>query len=495
MLSLDKIIIASYFAILLVLAVYGLHRYYLVYLYFKHKDQVRRPSVNFTELPRVTVQLPIFNESCVVERLIDAVLQLDYPKDKLEIQVLDDSTDETAQIAAAKVADAQRRGFHIEYLHRANRAGFKAGALAAGLARAQGAYVAIFDADFLPGPDMLRETVHYFTDPKVGMVQVRWGHINRDYSLLTRLQSILLDGHFMIEHTARNRSGRFFNFNGTAGIWRRACIEDAGGWQHDTLTEDLDLSYRAQLRDWRFVYLPHVVSPAELPVEMSAFKSQQHRWAKGSIQTSMKVLPRIWRSDLPLKIKTEATFHLTSNVAYVLMILLALLMLPALLIRTRYEDSVTSILFDLSIFMAATSSVLSFYTVSQKEIYADWRSQIKYFPALLSLGIGLAINNAKAVLEALLRRQSSFVRTPKYNVIGAQRRGAARYRGVTRYLPVAIEILFGCYFLLITAIAVSHGLLVTSFFLSLFVAGFFYVGIGSMVSPGRLSLARAASHR
>jgi cellulose synthase/poly-beta-1,6-N-acetylglucosamine synthase-like glycosyltransferase len=491
---LDIAILAAYFIILSILAIYGFHRYYLVYLYLKYRNRARTPAAHFTDLPKVTVQLPVFNESCVVGRLIDAVLALDYPKDRLEIQVLDDSTDDTVEIARDKVRAARAQGYQIEHLHRTNRSGFKAGALAAGLSRAQGELIAIFDADFLPRADMLQKSVHFFTDPRIGMVQVRWGHINREYSLLTRLQSILLDGHFMIEHTARNRSGRFFNFNGTAGVWRRSCIHDAGGWQHDTLTEDLDLSYRAQLEGWHFVYLPDVVSPAELPVEMSAFKSQQHRWAKGSIQTSVKMLPRIWRSALPFKVKLEATFHLTSNVAYVLMIFLALLMLPALRIRVELEDTSLSILFDVSIFMLATSSVVSFYTVSQREIYSDWRAQIKYFPALLSLGIGLGINNARAVIEALIGKQSSFVRTPKYNVVGTSRPAHSPYRGITRLVPVVLEVLFGIYFCLITGVALTHGLLVTALFLSLFVYGFLYVGLGSIL-PRRVALSASSSGR
>src|ERR687883_106700 len=312
----ETLILATYFFVLVILAVYGWHRYYLVYLYMKHKDRQPVPAGQFATLPPVTIQLPIYNEMYVADRLIDAVCQLDYPRELLEIQVLDDSTDETRAVAEQAVRRNAAKGIDITYLHRTDRTGFKAGALEAGMKVAKGEFIAIFDADFIPSTDFLQRTVQFFSDPKVAMVQARWGHINQDYSLLTKVQSILLDAHFVLEHGGRNRSGHFFNFNGTAGIWRRAAIVDAGGWQHDTLTEDLDLSYRAQLRGWRFVYLPEIEAPAELPVEMSSFKSQQFRWAKGSIQVAKKMLPTILRAEIPFSVKMEAFFHLTNNFAY-----------------------------------------------------------------------------------------------------------------------------------------------------------------------------------
>ena len=277
----------------------------------------------------------------------------------------------------------------------------KPGALEAGLKVASGTFVAIFDADFIPPKDFLIRTLPYFaTDEKIGMVQARWGHINHHYSLLTQIQSILLDAHFVLEHGGRNRAGCFFNFNGTAGVWRRAAIEDAGGWQHDTLTEDLDLSYRAQLQGWRFVFLPELVSPAEVPVEMNSFKSQQHRWAKGSIQTCLKLLPRILRSKQPLGVKVEAFFHLSANFNYLLMSLLSVLMFPAMYVR--YNMGWTEmLLIDVPLFAAATLSVCNFYIVSQRELYPDWRSRLKYLPFLMSIGIGLCVNNTRAVLEAI----------------------------------------------------------------------------------------------
>src|SRR5579864_4630406 len=301
----ETLTLATYFFVLIVLAVYGWHRYYLVWLYMKHRDRQPKTLPPLDPLPAVTIQLPLYNEMYVADRLIQAVCDLEYPRDRLEIQVLDDSTDETRSIAELAVRRHQAQGLNITYHTRTNRRGYKAGALEDGMKVARGEFIAIFDADFIPAPDFLTKLMPHFADGKVGMVQARWGHINQDYSLLTKIQAILLDGHFILEHGGRNRSGRFFNFNGTAGVWRRAAIEDAGGWQHDTLTEDLDLSYRAQLRGWRFVFESGLIAPAEVPVEMNGFKSQQHRWAKGSIQTCRKLLPTILRSNLPLGVKAE----------------------------------------------------------------------------------------------------------------------------------------------------------------------------------------------
>ncbi len=368
MTALDTLILAAYFFVLSILGIYGWHRYYLVYQYMKHKDQVPGPPPPVDDWPVVTVQLPIYNEMYVVDRLIAATCAIDYPIDKLEIQVLDDSTDETRQIAELAVRRQAARGFDIKYIHRADRTGYKAGALEAGLRVARGPLVAIFDADFVPPADFLRKTVPYFGDTRIAVVQARWGHLNHDYSLLTRIQAVLLDGHFVLEHGARNRSGCFFNFNGTAGVWRAAAITDAGGWQHDTLTEDLDLSYRAQMRGWKFLFLPNLVTPAEVPVEMNAFKSQQHRWAKGSIQTCRKVLPELLQSDLPRKVKVEAFFHLTANFNYLLMLVLSVLMFPAMVVRYNMGWS-EMLLIDVPLFAAATLSVFNFYLISQRETY------------------------------------------------------------------------------------------------------------------------------
>src|SRR5215813_10552720 len=415
MTSAETLTLASYFFVLIILAIYGWHRYYLVYLYLRNRGKEPLPGSRLSPQPVVTIQLPLFNEMYVADRLIAAVCAIQYPRELLEIQVLDDSTDETRGIAEAAVRRFAAEGIDIKYLHRTDRSGYKAGALEAGLKQARGEFVGIFDADFLPSSDFLVRLMPQFADPKVGMVQARWGHINQDYSLLTKIQSILLDGHFVLEHGGRYRSGRFFNFNGTAGVWRRVAIDDAGGWQHDTLTEDLDLSYRAQLRGWRFVFLSDLIAPAEVPVEMNAFKSQQHRWAKGSIQTCRKLLPRILRANVPLGVKAEAFFHLTANFNYPLMCVLSVLMAPSMVIRYNmgwYE----MLLIDVPLFFAATFSFCNFYAVCQREIYPDWRTRLKYVPFLMSVGIGLSINNARAVVEALFRKPSEFARTPKYRI-------------------------------------------------------------------------------
>jgi cellulose synthase/poly-beta-1,6-N-acetylglucosamine synthase-like glycosyltransferase len=411
----------TYFAILGILCIYGFHRYLMVFLYYRHARRAPKIDKTFENLPVVTVQLPIFNEMYVAERLIDASCAIDYPREKLQIQVLDDSTDETQEVARKKVEEWRAKGIDIDYVHRADRAGYKAGALDHGLKTAKGDFVALFDADFVPNADFLQKTVHYFTDEKVGCVQARWGHINKEYSILTRLQSIFLDGHFMMEHAARNRSGRFFNFSGTAGMWRKATIADAGGWQHDTLTEDLDLSYRAQLRSWKFVFVPDVVTPAELPVEMNGFKSQQHRWVKGSMQTSKKLLKDVVTAKIPLHVKTEGVVHLVGNTAYILTLLLALIMFPVTYFRPKL-DMRTSVILDLVVFAMATFSVCIFYLTSQRELYG-WRGVVRtffYTPMLLAMGIGMCLSNAKAVIEGLLTRGGEFVRTPKY-AINAQK--------------------------------------------------------------------------
>ena len=349
--------------------------------------------------------------------------------------MLDDSTDETRAVTHACVQKLRARGFEVELLQRTNRIGYKAGALEAGLDTARGEFVCILDADFVPQPELLQKTVHFFTDPKVGMIQTRWGHLNRSYSLLTRVQAMFLDGHLLLEQVARSRSGRFFNFNGTAGLWRKSCIEESGGWQHDTLTEDLDLSYRAQLEGWKFVFLTDVVTPAELPVDMNGFKSQQHRWTKGSIQTCKKLLPRIWRSQLPLAIKIEATGHLTSNFAYLLLACLCVLLHPSL--GGPQTGWLRTFLLDVPIFLTASLSVAVFYICAQRELHPHtWMKEILLLPALLALGVGLSINNARAVLEAVFNHQSEFKRTPKYGIEHkAQAWRSCRYMPLNSLLP------------------------------------------------------------
>jgi len=478
----DLALLIPYFIVLIVLAAYGGHRYWLVYLYYKNKkNKTTEPAAHFSELPRVTVQLPIFNEQYVVDRLLDAVCRLDYPKDKLDIQLLDDSTDETVEVARLLVERYAALGHPVVYLHRENRAGFKAGALEAGLKTAKGEFVAIFDADFVPPPDFLLKCIHHFTDPKVGMVQTRWTHINRNYSLLTQVEAILLDGHFVLEHSGRARSGVFFNFNGTAGMWRRLAIDEAGGWEHDTLTEDTDLSYRSQLKGWKFVYLQDVECPAELPVEMTAFKTQQARWAKGLIQVSKKILPKVMSSDASRHVKIEAWYHLTANLSYPLMIVLSVLLMPAMIIRF-YQGWFQMLYIDLPLFMASTFSISSFYLVSQKELFPkSWLKALLYLPLLMSLGIGLTITNTIAVLEALVGKQTAFARTPKYRVESKNDKvGATKYRKRLGWVPW-IELLIGTYFALAIYYAIDNENYFTVPFLLLFVVGYWCTGLMSLL--------------
>jgi cellulose synthase/poly-beta-1,6-N-acetylglucosamine synthase-like glycosyltransferase len=478
---LETLILGSYFFVLVILGLYGWHRYYLVYAYMKNKDRApgRTPAWE-GPLPPVTIQLPLYNEMYVVDRLLQATARIDYPKELLEIQVLDDSTDETTEVARRAVDRLAAQGIDIKYIHRTDRTGFKAGALDAGLKVARGQFVAIFDADFIPSEDFLQRTVPYFRDPKVALVQARWGHVNADYSLLTKVQAILLDAHFVLEHGGRNRAGHFFNFNGTAGIWRREVIPAAGGWQHDTLTEDLDLSYRAQLLGWKFLFLPELVAPAEVPVEMNAFKSQQHRWAKGSIQVCLKLLPRILQSDLPFGVKAEAFLHLTANFNYLLMSALSILMFPSMVIRYNmgwYE----MLLIDVPLFFAATASVANFYVVSQRELYPDWKARLRYVPFLMAVGIGLAVNNTRAVLEAMFRHETAFARTPKYGIErGSDQWAGKKYTQAMAIQPL-VEIGLGLYFSMTVFYALAYGIYGSLPFLVLFQVGFLYMGLTSVI--------------
>ena len=477
--ALELSVVVAYALLLLVLSVYGSHRYAMAYLYHRHKYRLPTPKARFEQLPRVTIQLPIFNEMYVTERLIGAVAKIDYPRDLLEIQVLDDSTDETQGIARACVDRHRAEGLDIVYVHRTNRKGFKAGALENGLATARGELVAVFDADFIPEADFLRRTVDFFTDPGIGMVQARWGHLNRDYSVLTQAQAILLDGHFVIEHTARNRSGRFFNFNGTAGIWRRTAIADGGGWQHDTLTEDLDLSYRAQMKGWRFVYLFDLVTPAEVPVEMNSFKSQQHRWAKGSIQTALKLWPLVKKANLPKEVRREAWMHLTANIAYLLMIPLTILLPITVVVRVShgwYEV----LLLDIPFFAAATLSVVTFYASSQREQGKSWWERVKYLPLVMALGIGMSVNQARAVVEALMGYETGFTRTPKHGVKGAGDSVVRkRYRAAVTFQPI-VELALAAYMTYGVVYLIEREVYYSLPFLVLFQVGFAYVGLSSV---------------
>ncbi|MBQ9816147.1 MAG: glycosyltransferase family 2 protein [Proteobacteria bacterium] len=481
MLSFDFFFVLLYFILLCILSIYGVHRFVMATLYRIHKKDIPHPERQFESLPNVTIQLPMFNEKYVIERLIDAVTGIRYPREKLQIQVLDDSTDESQQIAREAVERKAAEGYNIVYLHRDDRSGYKAGALEQGLKTATGEFVAVFDADFIPQPDFLERTIHFFTNEKIGMVQVRWEHINREFSTLTRAQSILLDGHFVIEHTARNRSGRFFNFNGTAGIWRKSTIADAGGWQHDTITEDLDLSYRAQSKGWQFIYLNEATAPAEVPVEMIAFKSQQHRWAKGSIQVAKKVLPGLLKSRLPFKIKLEAWMHLTSNVSYILMVILSLMM--PLTVEFRVRNSwMTSLWVDLLMFICASFSVMMFYLLAQKEARKQSLGcRLLYLPVVMSLGIGLSVNNCRAVLEALFNYKTGFVRTPKYGVVRASDNWKNVKYGFKLNWQPWVETLIGIYFVVGIIHAYMMGAYASVPFMCLFCSGYLYVGLGTFL--------------
>jgi len=473
----------AYYVVLSLLAVYGAHRAFLVHLYYRHRGNDPRPAGSLERLPVVTVQLPLYNEVYVVERLVEAVVALDYPKELLEVQILDDSTDETRDVARAVAERYRERGYDVRYLSRDHRRGFKAGALQAGLESARGEFLLILDADFVPCPELLRECLPHFSDSGVGMVQARWEHLNRDFSLLTRIQSIFLDGHFVIEHTARNRSGRFFNFNGTAGIWRRRCLEDAGGWNSDTLTEDLDASYRAQLAGWRFVYLKDLAVPAELPVDMNGFKSQQHRWTKGSIQTGRKLLPAIFRSDYPWKVKAEAFFHLTNNFSHLLVVLLALLIFPAIVIREQIGWQKLAV-FDFPLFFGASFSFIAFYVSSQREIGRSWKPALKYMPFLMSIGIGLSLSNVRGVLEAVVGSPTEFTRTPKYRIEGQGGDWKSKkYRAAGNFSLVG-EIVLACYFLAALVFAVAERYWIGIPFLLVFFNGFAYTAGISLLSRG-----------
>ncbi len=486
----QTLIIVLYLVTLGGLAVYGVHRASLLLAYLRHRRDLPSPRIRFAEddLPKVTIQLPMFNERHVAARLLDAVARIDYPRDRLEIQVLDDSTDVTADIAIARCELHRRDGIDIRYVRRLDRAGYKAGALAHGLRRAKGELLLVFDADFVPHPSVVRDLVEFFTDSSVGMVQARWGHLNGDRSLLTRCQAQLLDGHFVIEHAARNRTGRFFNFNGTAGMWRRAAIEDAGGWQHDTITEDMDLSYRAQLAGWRFVYVPRVAVPAELPSDMNAFKGQQYRWAKGSLQTARKLLNRIMEAPVPSAVKREAFFHLTNNLAYVFLLVLAILQLPNMLIRRQMDDP-TLLLLDVPMFWATCGSVTAFYLVAQRDLGGSVLEALKRLPAMMALGVGLAVNNGRAAIEGWFGKDVEFVRTPKTGATDGSSKASGTYRAATSWHN-AIELGFAVYCNATLAVALATRSWASVPFVALFAAGFSYVAVASLVSFRRTSRAQ-----
>ena len=480
-------VLTVYFLSLTLLMVFGAHGFVMVYYYFKRwratDTRIPQPLRTF---PRVTIQLPVFNEYYVVERLIRAACAIDYPRHLFEIQVLDDSTDDTLEISRRCVTDMQREGFDISLIHRKNRAGYKAGALREGLANATGEFIAIFDADFVPPRDFLLRTLPYFEEAKTGLVQTRWGHLNPDYSLLTRAQAIGLDGHFVVEQAARNGAGFFMNFNGTAGIWRKDCIIDAGNWADDTLTEDLDLSYRAQLKGWKFKFLQDTVCFAELPSEIGALKSQQFRWTKGAIETAKKILPSLWRARLPLNVKLQGTVHLTNNMVFPFIVIVSLLNLPLVLIKNVGANDHSFYFAISSVFVIAFFGSFLMYLVSQKQIYGDWRRKILFFPVFMAGSMGLAINNTRAILEGVVNYRSAFQRTPKYRIES----GRDRYEE-KKYYQARIK-KFGLYnsgiLECLAALYIFAGILITGYyaefaaipFQMMFCFGYAYIGLLSV---------------
>jgi cellulose synthase/poly-beta-1,6-N-acetylglucosamine synthase-like glycosyltransferase len=482
----DWALLIPYFGILTVLSVYGLHRYETMRRYRRYRKNLQQTAPRqFECLPKVTIQLPLYNERFVVARLLEEVSKIDYPRELLQIQVLDDSTDETHPYTERLCNEYQAAGVPIEYRHRANRQGYKAGALQAGLETATGEFIAIFDADFIPPTDFLKRTVHFFAEPEVGVVQTRWSYLNKEFSILTQVEAMLLDGHFVLEHGARCGSGLFFNFNGTAGILRRQMIDDAGGWQHETLTEDSDLSYRAQLKGWRFVYLPNLDCPSELPAETYSFQVQQARWAKGLTQVAKKLLPRVLKADLPLRVKAEAFMHLTPNISYPLMIIVSMLMLPVMIVRF-YMGVFQMVLIDFPLIVASFWSISAFYLYAQRELYPkSWWKSIAFLPMLMAAGVALTVSNSKGVLEALFGIPSSFARTAKY-AMGTQntKLPPSAYQRRSGWLPY-VELAIGSYFVYMVEFAIETMNYLAIPFLLLFVCGYFWAGFTTLYEEYR----------
>ena len=442
-----NVIVVLYGLSLTVIFLYTLIQLHLVINYLKGRKQKKEnrhyqwPAVDTTEYPAVTVQLPVFNESYVVERLIDSVAAFHWPKDKLEIQVLDDSNDETVEIVAKRVELLQSQGIDIKQVRRDNREGYKAGALEYGQKISKGDFIAVFDADFVPTPDFLLNTVPYFSDPSIGLVQARWGHINKDYSLMTKVQAFALNAHFTVEQMGRNKAGYLMNFNGTGGIWRKETIQDAGGWQHDTITEDLDLSYRAQLKGWKFHYLEDVISPAELPVAMSALKTQQYRWTKGSAETARKHMKNVWASELPLSKKLHATSHLLSGGIFLFILTIAVLSVPLLWVKSN--DPSLAIFFNVvGFYSIGLLFWFVFYGSSNLVEEDSWKVKgprlLLMFPVFLSFSMGMSVHNALAALRGYLRQESPFIRTPKFNVTKLSDSWKNNKYLVTKMSPITI---------------------------------------------------------
>lgn len=461
----EWLVIALYGITLLIICLFSLGQFNLTWHYLKAKKNTEDTPSELTKYPFVTVQLPLYNERYVVERLIDAIIQIQYPLDKLEIQVLDDSNDETVDLVQAKVQHYAAKGIDIKHIRRANRIGYKAGALQFGMEQAKGEFIAIFDADFIPKADFLLKTLPEFSKPEIGMVQTKWAHLNTDFGALTKIQAFWLDAHFTVEQKGREQAGSFINFNGTGGVWRKACIQEAGGWQHDTLTEDLDLSYRAQLNGWKFRYREEIESPAELPVLIAAVKSQQYRWNKGAAETARKTLGKVLSSNIGWKHKIHAVFHLLNSSVFLLLLIAAVLSIPMLYIK-EYNPEL-GLVFDLgSIFIIGFLAMGFFYWVAAKAIHPEYTFKyfITNFPRFLAFSMGMALHNSIAVLEGYLGIKSPFIRTPKFNI---QSRGDS-WKG-NQYLSQAL-----------TPVTVFEGLLSIYFLYGIF-SGFMLGDYGLIV--------------
>lgn len=450
-------LLSIYIFDILLLFLFAMNIIYLTYLSSRHFSKAGlKGKKELTTFPKVTVQLPLFNEQYVAERIIKGALAIDYPKDKLEIQVLDDSTDETLGISQKCVDHYQREGYNIKLLHRTKRTGQKGGALREALDKAEGRFIVIYDSDFVPAKNIVKDTLPYFLeDPKTGMVQTRWGHINSSYSILTRAQSVAIDTHFMVDQVARYGEGLFFNFNGTAGVWRKECIYDAGNWQDDTLTEDMDLSYRAKLKGWKFHYVKDIENPAELPVQVNAYKSQQFRWAKGSLQTAIKISKTVLSSNASLKQKFQAIMHMTYYSVHPLLVLNVLFILPALVIAQKiwanYTFSINAFLVTMCL-MLITPFICAY---SQIRLYPDWKRRLSWIPALMLAGTGIAVNNTKAFIEAVIRKPSEFIRTPKLGIEKKREKWTGKKYNMPFSFLMAMEFLLVLY-LISTIVYAAH---------------------------------------
>jgi cellulose synthase/poly-beta-1,6-N-acetylglucosamine synthase-like glycosyltransferase len=464
-----------YLIVVGLLFIYGINFFYLTYVSWRDRNiKYELPAVD--TWPFVTVQLPIYNELYVIQRLIEAAAKLDYPKDRFEIQVLDDSTDETRKIARECVDLFSAQGVNVVFIHRAQRNNYKAGALADGMKEAKGEFFAIFDADFIPPVDFLKRTIPHFKDSKIAFIQTRWGHANRDFSLLTTLQSLSIDSHFMIEQFARFRSGFVFNFNGTAGVWRRTAVQDAGGWTAETLTEDLDLSYRAFLRGWKALYLRDVEVPAELPVSFSAYRRQQHRWASGSLQCALKLLPQIWNAQLPVATKVEATLHLTGYGVHILLFTLSLLYPIILALSLRYPNLIS--LFGIAVLFNATAfAPTMFFLAAQKQLTKGWWRRLPSILVISVLGVGMMLNTIRAAVLVLRKRRSAFDRTPKFGIINKSQSWMGHRYQLRLPSIVFYELGFACFNIATILYAISVNNWIIAVYAALFTAGLLFTSL------------------